>query len=186
MMGDVCDPRLHQAGEIPGALGVEVVILDGDDRFLEIRRDLSEVDVNVAVAVVVEDVDEGSCGVVDVRVDLRLHIGDGRRAGQLALVRAVAGKDRADGSGADRREHRDRDEDDPQHPTPFARGAQMPVGAGAPASQFRPRRRLRSADSWVVRAVRANWGAGAVRQARPAPAGFRALVEAQTETVECI
>ena len=122
---------------------VEVVVLDGDDRVLEVRRDRGQVDVDVAVALVVEDVDEAARGVVDVGVDLRLHVGDRRRVGELALVRVVAREHGADRPGADRREHGDRDQHDPERAPALARGAQVPVGAGPPAAQLRSRRRLR-------------------------------------------
>ncbi len=155
LMGGVVEARFHKAGEIPRAFGVEVVILDGDDRLFEVRGHLVEVDVDVAVALVVEDVDQAARRVVDVGIDLGLHVADGRRIGEFALVRVIRSEGRADRAGADRREERDRDEHDPEHAAAFARGAQVAVGSCPPAPQFRLSRSLRGADTGTPRTARA-------------------------------
>jgi hypothetical protein len=162
------------------------VVLDGDDRLLEVRRDLREVDVDVSIALVVEDVDEAALCVVDAGIDLRLHVADGRRVRKLALVGVVAREDRADSPGADRGEDGDRDEHDAEHAPALAWGAQMPVGTGPTAAQFRSSGGFGGADSRVVRAGRASRRRRAVRQGRPAAPGFGGLVEAHEGTVKCI
>ena len=145
-----------------------------------------EILVDVPVALVVEDVDQAARVVVDVGVDLRLHVGDRRRVGELSLVGVVAGEHRADRARADGREDGDRDQDDSKNASPLAGRAQVAVRAGPAAAELGTSRGLGGADARVVRPGGAHRGAGAVRQARPAAPGFRALVEAHAGTVECM
>ena len=179
-------PELDQSSEVPRAFGVVVVILDGHDRLLEVGRDRRQVDVNVAVALVVEDMDKAAGRVEDVGVDLRLHVGDGGRVGQLALVGVVPREYGADRPGSDRGHHGDPDEHDSQRASPLLRRMQVAVGARAPAAELRSRSRLGGADARIGRAVGAQWRVRTVRQARPAAPGFGGLIEGHACTVECI
>ncbi len=141
---------------------------------------------NVAVALVVEDVDETAGRVENIGVDLWLHVADGGRVRKLALVGVVPGEHGADRSGADRGNDGDPDEHDPKRASPFLWRVQVTVGAGAPAAQLRSRRGLGGADARIVRAVGAEWCVRTVRQTCPATPGFGGLVEGHAGTVECI
>src|ERR1700722_11788801 len=125
------------------------------------------------VSGVVEDLDEVAGCVVDTRVDLRLHVGDRRGVGQLALVRVVSGEHRADGAGADRGEDRDEDEHDAEHAAATSWLAQVAVGASTPAAELGARGCLRGADPWVGRTGRP-YGRSprSVGKARPAAPAF--------------
>ena len=110
-----------------------MAIFDGDDRLYEQRRHVGEADMDVAVPAVMEDIDEVIRRVVDVRVDLGLHVRDRGGVRKLALVGVVAGEDSSDRARADRREDGDEDEDDAERAAAAARPAKVAVSAGAAA-----------------------------------------------------
>ncbi len=177
-MRDVGDTRFSKAGQVPRALGVEVVVLDRDDRLLEEGRNTRQVDVNVPVAGVVEDLDEVACGVIDVGVDLWLHVGDRRGVRQLALVGVIAREDGADRAGSDRSEDRDEDQHDAEDASAPTRLPQVAVGARAAAPELRASGCLGGADAWIGRSGRAHGSPRAVGKARPAAPSLGPLLEA--------
>ena len=88
----------------------------------------------MAVARIVEDVDELPRRVIDVRVDLRLHVHDGGGIGKLTLVGVVAREGGTNRARPKRHEQGHHHQDHPQHPPTREWLAQMQVSADSTAA----------------------------------------------------
>ncbi len=138
-VAEVVPGRLDEPREVPGALAVEVAVLDVDGGQPHVQRDVVEVGMQVADVVVVEDRDEVALGVVDVAVERRFHGRDGGRVGQLGTVRGVGDEHRGHQAAGEGGEHPEHDHEDAQAVTAWtvkagSRRRRLRARGGGPAA----------------------------------------------------